>query len=177
MKHILKSIRSTHINKKGQIIVTDPSISSQCAIIISFTIVKENRFSKLFLEIISFSLICISPLVLGTAIFLALFQYIDISNNALVLTGLVNGILTIPFTLTILLPGFTQITNRYGQIMRSLGLSNIKQIYEIAKIKQKDEHLSHFPLQSLCRMIMGSCQSIGLKVEGLKEPRPRVDYM
>ena len=101
------------------------------SIIISFTIVKENRFSKLFLEIISFSLICISPLVLGTAIFLALFQYIDISNNALVLTGLVNGILTIPFTLTILLPGFTQITNRYGQIMRSLGLSDIKQIYEI----------------------------------------------
>ena len=58
-----------------------------------------------------------------------------------------------------------------------VGSVHIKQIYEIAKIKQKDEHLSHFPLQSLCRMIIGSCQSIGLKVEGLKEPRPRVDYM
>ena len=101
------------------------------SIILCFTIVKEESFKKLVLEIGAFSLICISPLVLGTAIFLALFEYIDISQNSLVLTGLVNGILAIPFTLTILLPGFIKITDRYGHIMKSLGLSNIKQIFEI----------------------------------------------
>ena len=76
-------------------------------------------------------MICISPLVLGTAIFLALFKYVDISENSLVLTSLVNGILTIPFSLTILLPGFVKINNRYGHIIRSLGLSNFRQIFEI----------------------------------------------
>ena len=101
------------------------------SVILSFTIVKEESFRKLVFEIGTFSLICISPLVLGTAIFLALFKYVDISENSLVLTGLVNGILTIPFSLTILLPGFAKITNRYGHIIRSLGLSNFRQIFEI----------------------------------------------
>ena len=101
------------------------------SVILSFTIVKEESFRKLVFEIGTFSLICISPLVLGTAIFLALFKHIDISENSLVLTGLVNGILTVPFSFTILLPGFVKITNRYGHIMRSLGLSNFKQIFEI----------------------------------------------
>ena len=101
------------------------------SVILSFTIDKEESFRKLVFEIGTFSLICISPLVLGTAIFLALFKYIDIAESSLILTGLVNGILTVPFSLTILLPGFVKITNRYGHIMRSLGLSNFKQIFEI----------------------------------------------
>ncbi len=106
-------------------------VNLSISVVLCFTIIKEESFKKLIIEIGSFSLICISPLVLGTAIFLVLFEHIDIADNALVLTGLANGILMIPISLTILLPGFIKITDRYGHIMRSLGLSNIKQILEI----------------------------------------------
>lgn len=40
------------------------------------------------------------------------------------------------------------------------------------QVKQKDYHLSHLPLRSLCRMVFGTCGTMGLKVDGLKEPAP-----
>ena len=45
-----------------------------------------------------------------------------------------------------------------------VGRVHVKQIYEIAKVKQADEHLKHLSLESLSRSIMGSCLSIGLQV-------------
>lgn len=45
-----------------------------------------------------------------------------------------------------------------------VGKVHVKQIYEIAKIKQQEEHLQSIPLQSLCRTIAGSAQSMGIQV-------------
>jgi len=39
-------------------------------------------------------------------------------------------------------------------------------------VKQKDYHLSHLPLRSICRMVYGTCGTMGLKVEGLKDALP-----
>ncbi len=47
-----------------------------------------------------------------------------------------------------------------------VGKVHVKQIYEIAKIKQKDSHLQHIELEQLCRMIIGSVGSMGLEVVG-----------
>ena len=46
---------------------------------------------------------------------------------------------------------------------------HIKQIYEIAKKKQQDEHLKHIALQSLTRSVMGSCVSMGIEVVGMEK--------
>lgn len=40
------------------------------------------------------------------------------------------------------------------------------------QVKQKDYHLSHIGLQAICRMIHGTCGSMGITVEGLREARP-----
>lgn len=45
-----------------------------------------------------------------------------------------------------------------------VGKVHVKQIYEIAKVKQTDAHLKDIPLKSLCRSIAASATSIGLKV-------------
>ena len=37
-------------------------------------------------------------------------------------------------------------------------------VYEIAKIKQQDDHLWHLPLEGIARSIVGTCRSLGVKV-------------
>ena len=56
----------------------------------------------------------------------------------------------------------------------SAGRVSIKYIYEIAKIKQEcDPHLVEHDLESICRMILGTCQSMGIEVvEDTVAPTP-----
>jgi large subunit ribosomal protein L11 len=42
------------------------------------------------------------------------------------------------------------------------GTISLKHIYEIAKVKQKDN--PRLSLEGLCKMLMGTCRSMGLKV-------------
>ena len=47
----------------------------------------------------------------------------------------------------------------------SAGRVSVKYIYEIAKIKQEvDPDLAEHDLEGICRMIMGSCKSMGIEV-------------
>ncbi|DAZ99130.1 TPA: hypothetical protein N0F65_010214 [Lagenidium giganteum] len=45
-----------------------------------------------------------------------------------------------------------------------VGTVNLRQIYEIAKVKQQDENVDYIDLESICKSIIGSAKSIGLKV-------------
>lgn len=44
------------------------------------------------------------------------------------------------------------------------GQVTLKQIYHIAKLKQEDDHLWTIPLQSICKSIMGTANSMGIEV-------------
>jgi large subunit ribosomal protein L11 len=46
------------------------------------------------------------------------------------------------------------------------GKLGVKHIYEIALMKQKDANFANVSLEALCKMLIGSCKSIGIKVEG-----------
>jgi large subunit ribosomal protein L11 len=46
------------------------------------------------------------------------------------------------------------------------GKVHVKQIYEIGLIKQKEPHMAHKSLESICRSIVGSCVSMGIDVVG-----------
>ena len=46
----------------------------------------------------------------------------------------------------------------------TVGEVTVKQIYEIAQIKKQDPHLAELETEALCRTIMGSCASLGIKV-------------
>lgn len=39
-----------------------------------------------------------------------------------------------------------------------------EQVYEIAKIKQQDDHTWHLPLEGIARSIVGTCRSMGVQV-------------
>lgn len=44
------------------------------------------------------------------------------------------------------------------------GTLSLKQLYEIALIKSKDEHLGHIDLESIARSVMGTAKSMGVAV-------------
>ncbi|KAF8326534.1 ribosomal protein L11, RNA binding domain-containing protein [Cantharellus anzutake] len=48
-----------------------------------------------------------------------------------------------------------------SQILATISL---KHVYEIAKIKQTDAHLSQLPLESIARMIIGTAKALGIQV-------------
>ncbi|KAK7470845.1 mitochondrial 54S ribosomal protein YmL19 [Stygiomarasmius scandens] len=45
-----------------------------------------------------------------------------------------------------------------------LGTISLKHVYEIAKIKSADDHMSHLSLENIARMVVGSARSLGLQV-------------
>jgi large subunit ribosomal protein L11 len=47
---------------------------------------------------------------------------------------------------------------------QEVGQVNLRQIYEIAKVKQVDENVNYIELQSICKNIIGSAKSMGIKV-------------
>lgn len=77
--------------------------------------------------------------------------------------------------LYLLVPGNIYI---YISVCRPLheyvGEVHIKQVYEIANIKQKDEHMKHIPLESICRSILGSAHSMGIRI--VAEDKTSTDY-
>ena len=44
------------------------------------------------------------------------------------------------------------------------GTISVKHVYEIAKIKQTDEHMRHLPLESIARTIVGTSKTLGIEV-------------
>ena len=46
----------------------------------------------------------------------------------------------------------------------SAGTVTLKHIYEIAKVKSVDPAFRNKPLESICRTVIGSARSIGIKV-------------
>ncbi len=47
----------------------------------------------------------------------------------------------------------------------TVGSISLKHVYEIARIKQKDKHLQHLPLEALCRSIVQTAKTCGIEVE------------
>jgi len=53
------------------------------------------------------------------------------------------------------------------------GIVTLKQVYEIALIKQQDAHLANIGLEQLCKTIIGTAKSCGIEVvEGEKPKAP-----
>jgi large subunit ribosomal protein L11 len=58
--------------------------------------------------------------------------------------------------------GIEKGSSRAGE--QIIGTISLKHVYEIAKIKSKDEHLRHLPLKSITSAVIGSARSIGIQV-------------
>jgi large subunit ribosomal protein L11 len=58
--------------------------------------------------------------------------------------------------------GIKKGANRPGH--ESVGTVHVKQIYEIARKKQQDSHMKELSTEAVCKSIIGSCNSLGIKV-------------
>ncbi|CEG40260.1 ribosomal protein l11 [Plasmopara halstedii] len=58
--------------------------------------------------------------------------------------------------------GITSGSSTPGQ--KVVGTVSLRQIYEIAKVKQEDEMVDYIDLQSICKTLIGSAKSMGLEV-------------
>lgn len=63
-----------------------------------------------------------SPLVIGTGLFVLLFEFADPSRLALPVTALVNALMALPFAVRALAPPAAEIEASYGRLADSLGI-------------------------------------------------------
>lgn len=73
-------------------------------------------------EAISLLGLATSPLMIGTGLFILVFPFTSPADVALLVTGLVNAIMALPFALRILVPGLRDSLTAYGRLSASLGL-------------------------------------------------------
>lgn len=67
--------------------------------------------------------IAISPLVIGTGLFLIVNPWVDPARLALSVTALVNAVMALPFALRMILPRLREIEETHGRLATSLGMT------------------------------------------------------
>ncbi len=85
-------------------------------------LIARGRAKGLF-ETIGALSIAVSPLVVGTGLFVILRPFVSPSGSALPVTGLVNALAALPFILRALVPAIEQAERGYGRLARSLDMS------------------------------------------------------
>lgn len=50
-----------------------------------------------------------------------------------------------------------------------VGELSVLQLYELAKLKQRDANLQHVSVESIARSIAGTCRSMGIRIVNLNE--------
>ncbi|MFV1874511.1 thiamine/thiamine pyrophosphate ABC transporter permease ThiP [Nioella sp.] len=83
------------------------------------------------LETIGALSIAVSPLVIGTGLFLILRPYVNPASSALPVTGLVNALAALPFLLRALVPAIEAAEAGYGPLADSLGMTGRQRLRHV----------------------------------------------
>ena len=97
------------------------------AITLSLALVVAARRMKL-IETVGYLGLTMSPLVVGTGLFLVLFPLVDPVALALPLTVLVNGIFSVPFVIRLLAPAIEEAEAGYGKLATQLSIFGIARL-------------------------------------------------
>ena len=76
-----------------------------------------------FLQTIGYMVISMSSLVMGIGLFIMIWPLTDPSRLALLITLIVNAILSLPFVMATILPAMVSTDTRYGRLCESLNMS------------------------------------------------------
>ena len=68
--------------------------------------------------------------------------------------------------------GITKGSEKPGR--EDVGQVSVRQLYEIAKIKQQDPNMQHIPLLGICRSIKGTARTCGIRV--VKHRPEEIEY-
>jgi len=94
------------------------------ALPIALLIVRRQR--AIWLDIIALLGVAVSPLVIGTGLFILLFPITSLTALALPVTGLVNALVSLPFLLRALTPALARAEETQGRLADALGLSGLR---------------------------------------------------
>ena len=84
--------------------------------------------SRAGLEAVGLLSLAISPLVIGTGLFIIVFRFADPVALSLPITGLVNALVALPFLLRALIPAATQAEATQGRLADALGLTGLPRL-------------------------------------------------
>ena len=102
-------------------------ITLALAVALSAAITARPKLAWLF-EGIIYMMLAVSPLVIGTGLFLLIFPVIDPVSVALPITALINAALALPFVVQVILPAYRQSEARFGRLANQLGLSGVDRL-------------------------------------------------
>lgn len=102
-------------------------ITLALAVALSAAITARPKLAWLF-EGIIYMMLAVSPLVIGTGLFLLIFPVIDPVSVALPITALINAALALPFVVQVILPAYRQSEARFGRLADQLGLSGVDRL-------------------------------------------------
>jgi thiamine transport system permease protein len=96
-----------------------------------FALLMARGRQRAILEGIGVLTIAVSPLVLGTGLFLMIFPVANPVALALPITGLVNAVVALPFILRALVPAIELAEASHGRLADSLGLTQSQRLRHV----------------------------------------------
>ena len=98
------------------------SLATAAALSIALAVHRLARAPAALVEGAGYAALAVSPLVIGTGLFILLFPLADPFALALPVTALVNALMSLPFLLRALVPAVAETEARFGALADSLGL-------------------------------------------------------
>lgn len=98
-------------------------LATSAALAIAVAVHRLGRRSAALVEGAGYAALAVSPLVIGTGLFIVLFPVADPFALALPVTAVVNALMSLPFLLRALVPAVAETETRFGPLADSLGLT------------------------------------------------------
>jgi thiamine transport system permease protein len=92
------------------------------------TTAAASRRLAMPVETVAYLAIAVSPLVLGTGLFILVFPFADPVRLALPVTALANAVAALPFAVRVLTPALATVEADYGRLADSLGVRGVARI-------------------------------------------------
>jgi thiamine transport system permease protein len=98
-------------------------LATAAALAIALAVQRLARAPAALVESAGYAALAVSPLVIGTGLFILLFPIADPFALALPVTALINALMSLPFLLRALVPAVAETETRFGPLADSLGLT------------------------------------------------------
>jgi thiamine transport system permease protein len=98
-------------------------LATAAALAIALAVQRLARAPAALVEGAGYAALAVSPLVIGTGLFILLFPIADPFALALPVTALINALMSLPFLLRALVPAVAETEARFGPLADSLGLT------------------------------------------------------
>jgi thiamine transport system permease protein len=102
--------------------VVSAVLATSAALAIALAVQRLARAPAALVEGAGYAALAVSPLVIGTGLFILIFPVASPFTLALPVTAVVNALMSLPFLLRALVPAVAETETRFGPLADSLGL-------------------------------------------------------